>query len=59
LERIAPGPERDREIALDYIGVHADRRVDSPSADRANPGRLVEVAGYRMVGPGDGFLACR
>jgi phosphopantothenoylcysteine decarboxylase/phosphopantothenate--cysteine ligase len=26
---------------------------------RANVGRLVEVAGYRVVGPGDGFLACR
>jgi len=26
---------------------------------RANLARLVEVAGYRVVGPGDGFLACR
>ena len=26
---------------------------------RANVMRLVEVAGYRVVGPGDGFLACR
>jgi phosphopantothenoylcysteine decarboxylase/phosphopantothenate--cysteine ligase len=26
---------------------------------RANLTRLVEVAGYRVVGPGDGFLACR
>jgi phosphopantothenoylcysteine decarboxylase/phosphopantothenate--cysteine ligase len=26
---------------------------------RANLVRLVEVAGYRVVGPGDGFLACR
>jgi phosphopantothenoylcysteine decarboxylase/phosphopantothenate--cysteine ligase len=26
---------------------------------RANVGRLVEIAGYRVVGPGDGFLACR
>jgi phosphopantothenoylcysteine decarboxylase/phosphopantothenate--cysteine ligase len=26
---------------------------------RANVVRLVEVAGYRVVGPGDGFLACR
>jgi phosphopantothenoylcysteine decarboxylase/phosphopantothenate--cysteine ligase len=26
---------------------------------RANVQRLVDVAGYRVVGPGDGFLACR
>jgi phosphopantothenoylcysteine decarboxylase / phosphopantothenate---cysteine ligase len=26
---------------------------------RANLARLVDVAGYRVVGPGDGFLACR
>ena len=26
---------------------------------RANLARLVEVAGYQVVGPGDGFLACR
>jgi phosphopantothenoylcysteine decarboxylase/phosphopantothenate--cysteine ligase len=26
---------------------------------RANVMRLVEVAGYHVVGPGDGFLACR
>ena len=26
---------------------------------QANVRRLVEVAGYRVVGPGDGFLACR
>jgi phosphopantothenoylcysteine decarboxylase / phosphopantothenate---cysteine ligase len=26
---------------------------------RANVTRLVDVAGYRVVGPGDGFLACR
>lgn len=26
---------------------------------RANLQRLVEIAGYRVVGPGDGFLACR
>jgi len=26
---------------------------------RANVARLVDVAGYRVVGPGDGFLACR
>jgi phosphopantothenoylcysteine decarboxylase/phosphopantothenate--cysteine ligase len=26
---------------------------------RANLTRLVDVAGYRVVGPGDGFLACR
>ncbi len=26
---------------------------------RANVRRLVDVAGYRVVGPGDGFLACR
>jgi len=26
---------------------------------RASVARLVEVAGYRVVGPGDGFLACR
>lgn len=26
---------------------------------RANVVRLVEVAGYRVVGPGDGFLACQ
>jgi len=26
---------------------------------RANLVRLTEVAGYRVVGPGDGFLACR
>ena len=26
---------------------------------RANVSRLIEVAGYRVVGPGDGFLACR
>ncbi|HEX4416554.1 MAG TPA: bifunctional phosphopantothenoylcysteine decarboxylase/phosphopantothenate--cysteine ligase CoaBC [Kofleriaceae bacterium] len=26
---------------------------------RANVRRLIDVAGYRVVGPGDGFLACR
>src|SRR5688500_17817320 len=26
---------------------------------QANVRRLVDVAGYRVVGPGDGFLACR
>jgi phosphopantothenoylcysteine decarboxylase/phosphopantothenate--cysteine ligase len=26
---------------------------------RANVQRLLDVAGYRVVGPGDGFLACR
>src|SRR6185436_13381226 len=31
----------------------------SHALTQANVRRLVDVAGYRVVGPGDGFLACR
>ena len=66
LARLAAG-QADDAVAAIVLATRAPVLV-APSMNvnmwnhpltRANVRRLVDVAGYRVVGPGEGFLACR